>query len=150
MSEEAVIRHCSPTLAGLKTGNLFCYQYESREAMRSALCAWNQRLRGKGVKPQHLPITLYHGVLQGSIDKLCYSFHNKAKLTRFLFFSSKKGVALSAQPNAAPNKLIILKGNCQLSRVSVFQSASLAKSSKDSVSPRAPSGIPLWFSHFLA
>ncbi len=59
MSEEAVIRHCSPTLAGLKTGNLFCYQYESREAMRIALCAWNQRLRGKGVRV--LPLRYQNG-----------------------------------------------------------------------------------------
>ena len=31
MPEELVIRHCSPTLAGLKTGNMFSYSYESRE-----------------------------------------------------------------------------------------------------------------------
>jgi len=50
MSEEAVIRHCSPTLAGLKTGNLFNCPYESREKMREAICAWNRRLRSKGIR----------------------------------------------------------------------------------------------------
>jgi hypothetical protein len=42
---------------------------------------WDGALfRGKGRKPQPLPNTLYHGVLQGSIDKLCHSLNNKAKL----------------------------------------------------------------------
>ncbi len=50
MSEEIIIHHCSPTLAGLKTGNLFSFSYESREAMRAAVCAWNKKLRGKGVR----------------------------------------------------------------------------------------------------
>ena len=50
MSEEAIIRHCSPTLAGLKTGNMFNCAYESREAMREAICAWNRKLRAKGIR----------------------------------------------------------------------------------------------------
>ena len=50
MSEEIIIHHCSPTLAGLKTGNLFSFSYESREAMHAAVCAWNKKLRGKGVR----------------------------------------------------------------------------------------------------
>ena len=59
MSEDIVIRHCAPTLAGLKTGNMFTCHYESREAMRSALCKWNQRLRGKGVRV--LPLRYQNG-----------------------------------------------------------------------------------------
>ena len=31
MSEEQVVRNCAPTLAGLKTGNLFACPYENRE-----------------------------------------------------------------------------------------------------------------------
>ncbi len=50
MSEETVIRHCSPTLAGLKTGNLFSCAYEDRGEMREAVCSWNRRLRSKGVR----------------------------------------------------------------------------------------------------
>mgnify|MGYP006917983558 CR=1 FL=1 len=30
MSEEQVVRNCAPTLAGLKTGNLFACPYESQ------------------------------------------------------------------------------------------------------------------------
>lgn len=50
MSEETIIKHCSPTLAGLKTGNLFNCTYESRKAMTEAICAWNKKLRSKGVR----------------------------------------------------------------------------------------------------
>lgn len=59
MSEEAVIRHCSPTLAGLKTGNLFSYPYENRETMHSAICTWNKRLRCKGIRV--LPLRYKNG-----------------------------------------------------------------------------------------
>lgn len=59
MSEESVIRHCAPTLAGLKTGTVFCSPYDSSEAMRSAIRAWNKRLRGKGVRV--LPLRYKNG-----------------------------------------------------------------------------------------
>ncbi len=59
MSEEAIIRHCSPTLAGLKTGSLFSCFYENREEMRSAIRAWNQKLRDKGIRV--LPLLYKNG-----------------------------------------------------------------------------------------
>lgn len=37
MSEEMLVRHCAPTLAGLKTGNLFSCEFEDEEAMRFSL-----------------------------------------------------------------------------------------------------------------
>lgn len=50
MPEEDVVRFCSPTLAGLKTGSLFSCPYPSEEAMRSDLREWNRRLKPKGVR----------------------------------------------------------------------------------------------------
>ena len=49
MSEELVIRQCAPTLAGIKTGNLFCTTFESREALLADVRSLNQRLRHKGL-----------------------------------------------------------------------------------------------------
>ena len=49
MSEELFIRHCAPTLAGLKTGNLFACEFESEYEMRNTVKAVNRRLRGKGL-----------------------------------------------------------------------------------------------------
>ncbi|MBQ2201619.1 MAG: DUF3793 family protein [Clostridia bacterium] len=50
MSEEAVILHGAPTLAGIKTGSLFRCEYESIEAMRASLREWNRRFSGRGLR----------------------------------------------------------------------------------------------------
>lgn len=50
MSEELIIRHCAPTLAGLKTGNLFSCACASREELTAALRELNKKLVPKGVR----------------------------------------------------------------------------------------------------
>lgn len=50
MSEELIIRHCSPTLAGIKTGNMFVCSYSSINEMRSAVRYWNRLLTKKGLR----------------------------------------------------------------------------------------------------
>lgn len=50
MSEEQIIRHCSPTLAGLKTGNMFVSSYSDVSEMRAAIRHWNHRLTKKGLR----------------------------------------------------------------------------------------------------
>ena len=57
MSEELVIRHCAPTLAGLKTGNLFSCACASREELTAALCLLNKKLVPKGVRVIPLRLT---------------------------------------------------------------------------------------------
>lgn len=49
MSEEMIIRNCSPTLAGLKTANLFSCSFESEQEMTASLRRWNKALSGKGI-----------------------------------------------------------------------------------------------------
>lgn len=50
MSEELIIQHCSPTLAGMKTGNLFGCHYDSIQDMREAVRLWNRAFIKKGVR----------------------------------------------------------------------------------------------------
>ena len=50
MSEVLLIRHCSPTLAGLKTGSLFPASFGSEGEMRRDLQDFNRRFRDKGVR----------------------------------------------------------------------------------------------------
>lgn len=50
MSDEIIIRHCSPTLAGLKTGNIFSYPCLDRKEMLLTIRSLNQRLVPKGVR----------------------------------------------------------------------------------------------------
>ena len=50
MSEELIVRHCSPTLAGLKTGSLFSCPSASPDEMRRVLRDLNIRLAPKGIR----------------------------------------------------------------------------------------------------
>lgn len=43
MSDEFIIRHCSPTLAGLKTGNLFNCPFQDKEELLLSIRSLNQR-----------------------------------------------------------------------------------------------------------
>lgn len=50
MSEEIFIRHCSPTLAGIKTANLFNCRFENAEEMRECIRELNRILVKKGIR----------------------------------------------------------------------------------------------------
>lgn len=49
MSEEMLIAHCAPTLAGIKTGNLFNCKCKSNCYLQKQIEIWNQKLNPKGV-----------------------------------------------------------------------------------------------------
>lgn len=49
MLEHYLIEHCSPTLASLKTGNLFRIPYESKQALEEQIHAYSNYLADKGV-----------------------------------------------------------------------------------------------------
>lgn len=59
MSEEMVIRHCSPTLAGLKTGNIFSCSCVSIEQLYENIRILNKKLAGKGLRI--LPLRIVDG-----------------------------------------------------------------------------------------
>ena len=50
MSEEVLIRHCSPTLAGIKTGNMFTASYANEKELRQDLRSLNRRFAAKGLR----------------------------------------------------------------------------------------------------
>lgn len=57
MSEEIVVRNCSPTLAGIKTGNMFSCTHDSAQKLRSELRELNRRFAKKGLRFIPLRIT---------------------------------------------------------------------------------------------
>ena len=59
MSEELLIRHCAPTLAGMKTGNIFNAPFESETDMRETARRLNGRFRRKGL--QVVPLRYRNG-----------------------------------------------------------------------------------------
>lgn len=50
MSDEIIVRYCSPTLAGIKTGSLFSAAFASHEECVETLRGWNALLRRKGLR----------------------------------------------------------------------------------------------------
>ena len=50
MPDEMVIRHCAPTLASLKTGNMFTCAFETVEELYSSIRSLNRRLCKKGLR----------------------------------------------------------------------------------------------------
>ncbi len=50
MSEELVVRYCSPTLAGIKTGSLFSCDYESETNLRDDIHSFNGILTPCGLR----------------------------------------------------------------------------------------------------
>ena len=50
MSEEYLVWQTAPTLAGLKTGNLFPCKYEDYEDLKREICAVNRLLGKKGLR----------------------------------------------------------------------------------------------------
>lgn len=49
MSEEILIRHCSPTLAGIKTGNIVNFAYNSEKELKEELRKFNKAFAKKGL-----------------------------------------------------------------------------------------------------
>lgn len=50
MSEELVVKHCSPTLAGIKTGNIFSCRFEDEDDMKTSIRSLNRMLLKKGIR----------------------------------------------------------------------------------------------------
>ncbi len=49
MSEDLIIKHCSPALAGLKTANLFSCDYSQKQEIERYARSFNQCFGRKGV-----------------------------------------------------------------------------------------------------
>ena len=50
MSEDSLVFHCAPTLAGIKSGSLFTSDYSSKAEVVAALRKLNRRLAPKGLR----------------------------------------------------------------------------------------------------
>ena len=50
MSEDMIIKHCSPTLAGLKTGNMFLCKAEDEKELHSFTVRFNKSFHSKGLR----------------------------------------------------------------------------------------------------
>ncbi|MCR5268666.1 MAG: DUF3793 family protein [Lachnospiraceae bacterium] len=63
MSEELIIEHCSPTLAGIKTGNLFSVKITKRTDISREVRELNRALREKGLRVIPLKIAKKYALI---------------------------------------------------------------------------------------
>ena len=61
MSSEILVKNCSPTLAGIKTGNLFAVRCQGVETIRKSVIEFNHKLVKKGVRI--VPIFCQNGIV---------------------------------------------------------------------------------------
>lgn len=50
MSEDLLVRNCAPTLAGIKTGNMFTCPFQSKTALLDSIRGMNRKLSPKGLR----------------------------------------------------------------------------------------------------
>lgn len=81
MLEKKIIEHCAPTLAGLKTANMFNYQFSSQAVLLRELESGNQTLNPKGV---------YVGILKTNGNRALVYVYRRERLQADL---NKEGVA---------------------------------------------------------
>ncbi len=48
--DKLLVEHCAPTLASLKTANLFSCRYEDEEELHAVIREWNDAFKGTGVE----------------------------------------------------------------------------------------------------
>ena len=78
MYEEKIIRYCSPTLAGLKTANIFSCKYKSERELHEEISFIDKRLKEKGIRiapigknKNGILIYVYRPAMLASDFKLC-------------------------------------------------------------------------------
>ena len=56
MSDDTIVRHCAPTLAGLKTGNIFTVSFHSEQVLDEELRRIGRVLSAKGLRIRKLRV----------------------------------------------------------------------------------------------
>jgi hypothetical protein len=84
MLEQSLIFHCSPTLAGIKTGSLFSCRFASADEFLSELCDLNQTLSDRGIRIEVLRVKSSRALVLAYRPKRLATDLNKSGVWRFL------------------------------------------------------------------
>lgn len=82
--EKEIIRHCSPTLAGIKTGNLFSYHFADYYHLIDEITEWNHSLNSRGVYFEILKINASRALIYVYRKNVCFMTFHVQKLGVFL------------------------------------------------------------------
>ena len=103
MSEDLLIRHCSPTLAGIKTGNLFSCACPSRKDLTKDLCRLNKKLVPKGIRV--LPLRVRKG------RALIYAYRPNALESDLTDYRARALLLKYGYVPENPNGCVVVKHN---------------------------------------
>ena len=83
MSEDLVISQCSPTMAGLKTGNLFTCPMEDKNTLNESIRRMNMKLVPRGVRLLPVKYRVAGSALyaSGSLLRTIFSFTTSIKIS---------------------------------------------------------------------
>lgn len=84
MLEKILIRHSAPTLAGLKTANLFWYSWETKEEFENSLAFWKGVFKEKGLAITVMRTTSQRALLYLSRIKRLEEDLNREKTRQML------------------------------------------------------------------
>lgn len=101
MSEETLITYCAPTMAGIKTANLFTCAFDSEEELRTALRSFNHVLVPRGIcmlnlkyekgkaliyvfRPDFLKKDMVDDLARKILEEMHYPLGSYARCLRFL------------------------------------------------------------------
>ena len=110
MSEDLIVRHCAPTLAGLKTGNMFTATFASKAQLDSEVLHLNQILADKGLRVTVLRIACHasQSKSSGKTGNECRSNHCGKGCIRALIYIYRPG-RLQSDLDAEEAKDILLR-----------------------------------------
>lgn len=74
MSEDLIVRHCAPTLAGLKTGNMFTASFADEKELDAEMKRLNSILTERGLRITALRIGCHANCAKGCIRALVYIY----------------------------------------------------------------------------
>lgn len=85
MSEQILVKHCAPTLAGIKTGNLFNFWFDSQGELKEIIKQWNSQLNFKGVYVEALKASNGRALIYVYREKMLEKDICEGRAKSFLF-----------------------------------------------------------------
>lgn len=84
MFDSMLIKHCSPTLAGLKPAGLFNFQFSSDAEAQKTVCLWNGELNAKGIYIRILKLNSSRALIYVYRRRLLEKLLSDARIRQFL------------------------------------------------------------------
>ncbi|MCR5618090.1 MAG: DUF3793 family protein [Clostridiales bacterium] len=94
MSDRTLIRQCSPTMAGIKTGNLLMVDFAGREKIADEVAEFNRNNKGKGIAAVFLGVRNNRAIIYVFRPRLLARDLQDPSARELLFSTGYKGTSI--------------------------------------------------------